>query len=76
MIVAPGHPRFVHDRDRLTAAGVAAGLDAALKLIELLGGTALAQKVQQATQYYADPPVSSALPPTPAQCPIPTSRVR
>ncbi|MFI5001263.1 MAG: DJ-1/PfpI family protein, partial [Reyranellales bacterium] len=31
VIAAPGHPRFVHDRDRLTAAGVAAGLDAALK---------------------------------------------
>ena len=44
---------------------------AALKLIELLGGTELAQKVQQATQYYPDPPVSSTLPPTPAQCPIP-----
>lgn len=71
VVVAPGHPRFVHDRDRLTAAGVAAGLDAALKLIELLGGTALAQKVQQATQYYPDPPVSSTVPPSPAQCPIP-----
>lgn len=71
VIVAPGNPRFVHDRNRLTAAGVAAGLDAALKLIELLGGTALAQQVQQATQYYPDPPVSSTVPPSPAQCPIP-----
>jgi transcriptional regulator GlxA family with amidase domain len=71
VIVAPGHPRFVHDRNRLTAGGVASGLDAALKLIELLGGTALAQRVQQDTQYYPDPPVSSVIPPTPAQCPIP-----
>jgi transcriptional regulator GlxA family with amidase domain len=71
VIVAPGHPRFVHDRDRLTAGGVASGLDAALKLIELLGGTALAQRVQQDTQYYPDPPVSSVIPPTPAACPIP-----
>ena len=71
VIVAPGHPRFVHDRDRLTAGGVASGLDAALKLIELLGGTELAQRVQQDTQYYPDPPVSSAIPPTPAECPIP-----
>lgn len=70
VIVAPGHPRYVHDRDRLTAAGVAAGLDASLKLIEILGGTELAKKVQQATQYYPDPPVSSEVPPTPAQCPI------
>ena len=73
VIVAPGHPRFVHDRDRLTAGGVASGLDAALKLIELLGGTALAQQVQQDTQYYPDPPVHSMIPPTPAECPIPAS---
>jgi cyclohexyl-isocyanide hydratase len=71
VIAAPGHPRFIHDRDRLTAGGVASGLDAALKLIELLGGQELAEKVQQATQYYPDPPVSSAIPATPAQCPIP-----
>jgi cyclohexyl-isocyanide hydratase len=70
VIVEPGHPRFVHDRNRLTAAGVAAGLDASLKLIELLGGTELAQKVQQATQYYPDPPVHSEIPPTPEMCPI------
>jgi transcriptional regulator GlxA family with amidase domain len=73
VIVAPGHPRFVHDRNRLTAGGVASGLDAALKLIELLGGTKLAQRVQQDTQYYPDPPVSSEIPPTPAECPIPMS---
>jgi cyclohexyl-isocyanide hydratase len=73
VIAAPGHPRFVHDRNRLTAGGVAAGLDAALKLIELLGGTKLAQSVQQQTQYYPDPPVSSEIPPAPAQCPIPAS---
>ena len=71
VIAAPGHPRFVHDRNRLTAGGVASGLDAALKLIELLGGTELAQRVQQDTQYYPDPPVSSEIPPTPAECPIP-----
>jgi cyclohexyl-isocyanide hydratase len=72
VIVAPGHPRFVHDRNRLTAGGVASGLDAALKLIELLGNTKLAQRVQQDTQYYPDPPVSSEIPPAPAECPIPT----
>jgi transcriptional regulator GlxA family with amidase domain len=71
VIVAPGQPRFVHDRNRLTAGGVASGLDAALKLIELLGSKELAQRVQQDTQYYPDPPVSSVIPPTPAECPIP-----
>ena len=75
VIVEPGNPRFVHDRNRLTAAGVAAGLDAALKLIELLGGTALAQKVQQDVQYYPDPPVHSTLPPSPAECPIPAGNI-
>jgi len=49
LIVAPGHPRFVHDCDRLTAGGVASGLDASLKLVELLGGKDLAGRAQQAT---------------------------
>jgi cyclohexyl-isocyanide hydratase len=62
----------VLDRNRLTGGGVASGLDEALKLIQLLGGTALAQEVQQQTQYYPDPPVSSVIPPVPPQCPIPT----
>lgn len=69
--VAPGLPRYVHDRDRLTGAGVSSGLDTALKLIELLAGTELAQQVQQATQYFPEPPVSSALPTIPEQCPLP-----
>ncbi len=72
--VAPGYPRFVHDRDRLTGAGVASGLDTALKLIELLAGRDVAEQVQQATQYYPEPPVSSVLPPTPEQCPLPPAR--
>jgi transcriptional regulator GlxA family with amidase domain len=75
LIVAPGHPRFVHDRDRLTAGGVASGLDASLTLVELLGGKDLAGRAKQATQYYPDPPVSSVQPPTPVQCPIPQARV-
>ena len=64
--VTPGHPRFVHDRDRLTG-GVASGLDASLKLVELLGGKDLAVRVQQATHYYPDPPVSRVQLPTPAK---------
>ncbi|OYU41726.1 MAG: thiamine biosynthesis protein ThiJ, partial [Burkholderiales bacterium PBB4] len=46
VIVAPGNPRFVHDRDRLTGGGIASGLDEALKLIELLVGEEHARKVQ------------------------------
>jgi cyclohexyl-isocyanide hydratase len=67
--VADGHPRFVLDRNRLTGGGISAGLDEALMLITLLGGTELAREVQQNTQYYPDPPVRSAIPPAP-QCPL------
>jgi transcriptional regulator GlxA family with amidase domain len=60
--VAPGTPRFVIDRDRLTGGGISSGLDEALALIEMIAGTEVAQSVQQSTQYYPDPPVDSALP--------------
>ncbi|HUB48869.1 MAG TPA: DJ-1/PfpI family protein [Acetobacteraceae bacterium] len=60
--VADGHPRFVIDRDRLTGGGISSGLDEALKLIELLAGRETAISVQQTTQYYPDPPVTSAIP--------------
>nr|WP_315384362.1 DJ-1/PfpI family protein [uncultured Sphingomonas sp.] len=60
--VADGHPRFTEDRDRLTGGGISSGLDEALRLIELLRGTAAAQEAQQTAQYYPDPPVTSAIP--------------
>ncbi len=62
--VADGHPRFVVDRNRLTGGGISSGLDEALQLIELLSGIAAAQGVQQDTQYYPDPPVTSEIPNT------------
>jgi transcriptional regulator GlxA family with amidase domain len=62
ILVADGHPRFVIDRDRITGGGISSGLDEALKLIELLGGRDKAIDVQQTTQYYPEPPVSSAIP--------------
>jgi len=67
--VADGHPRFVLDRNRLTGGGISSGLDEALKLIELLADTETAQGVQQSTQYYPHPPVSSAIPNT-VSCPM------
>lgn len=73
--LAPGNPRFVHDRNRLTGGGVSSGLDTALKLIELLSGRALAEQVQIHTQYYPDPPVSSVIPPSLA-CPLPRARTK
>jgi cyclohexyl-isocyanide hydratase len=60
--VADGHPRFALDRNRLTGGGISSGLDEALQLITLLSGETLAQSVQQTTQYYPDPPVSSEIP--------------
>ena len=60
--VVEGHPRFVVDRNRVTGGGISSGLDEALKLIELIGGTDQAQEVQRTTQYYPDPPVASMLP--------------
>ena len=62
--IADGHPRFWLDRDRLTGGGISSGLDEALKLIELLAGTEAAQGAQKSTQYYPDPPVTSAIPNT------------
>lgn len=69
--VADGYPRFVLDRNRLTGGGISSGLDEALMLIQLLQGTVAAQGVQQTTQYYPDPPVTSELPPPSDECPIP-----
>lgn len=71
--VADGHPRFVLDRNRLTGGGISSGLDEALKLIELLTDTATAESVQQTTQYYPDPPISSEIPNT-ISSPMPTAR--
>lgn len=66
--VVEGHPRFHLDRNRLTGGGVSSGLDEALKLIELLQGTAAAQEAQRVTQYYPCPPVTSVLPPAGPCC--------
>jgi transcriptional regulator GlxA family with amidase domain len=67
--VVDGHPRFHLDRNRLTGGGISSGLDAALELIRLLNGEAVAQHVQQKTQYYPDPPVTSEIPAT-ISCPL------
>lgn len=68
--IVAGHPRYCLDRNRLTGGGISSGLDEALALIELLKGTATAQGVQQTTQYYPRPPVTSDIPQA-TTCPIP-----
>jgi transcriptional regulator GlxA family with amidase domain len=67
--VAPGHPRFCLDRNRLTGGGISSGLDEALELITLLKGTVAAESVQQTTQYYPRPPVTSEIPKA-TSCPV------
>lgn len=68
--VVPGHPRYVWDRNRLTGGGISSGLDESLALIERVFGTAQAESVQQTTQYYPRPPVTSAIPDA-TSCPVP-----
>jgi cyclohexyl-isocyanide hydratase len=72
--VVEGHPRFHRDRDRLTGGGISSGLDEALKLIELLQNADKAKYVQQMTQYYPCPPVTSAIPAA-SSCPIPPVQI-
>jgi len=60
--VADGYPRFIVDRNRVTGGGISSGLDESLELIRLISGEAIAQQVQQVTQYYPCPPVESEIP--------------
>lgn len=60
--VAPGYPRFVVDRNRVTGGGISSGLDEALKLVELIAGTEIAEQVQVTTQYFPKPPVKGTIP--------------
>ena len=49
--------RFVDDGDVITAAGVAAGIDMALHLVERLDSTGAARAVRRYIQYDPEPPV-------------------
>jgi cyclohexyl-isocyanide hydratase len=72
--VVAGHPRYCLDRNRLTGGGISSGLDEALELIQLLKGTSVAQQVQQTTQYYPRPPVTSEIPDA-TSCPVPPVKI-
>jgi len=67
--LASGYPRYCLDRNRLTGGGISSGLDEALMLIQLISGTQKAQDVQQFTQYYPRPPVTSTIVPE-TECPL------
>lgn len=49
--------RFVDDGDLITAAGISAGIDMALHLVQRLAGRERAQEVRRGIQYDPDPPV-------------------
>jgi len=69
-VIEEGHPRYVIDRNRITGAGISAGLDEALAIVELLAGAPAAISVQQSTQYFPKPPVYGTIPPA-GECPVP-----
>ncbi|MEO8907343.1 MAG: DJ-1/PfpI family protein, partial [Microbacteriaceae bacterium] len=51
------HDRYVEDGDIITSAGVSAGIDMALRLVERLAGTERAREVRRGIQYDPQPPV-------------------
>jgi transcriptional regulator GlxA family with amidase domain len=51
------HDRFVDDGDLITSAGVSAGIDMALHLVDRLAGGNRARPVRRGIQYDPQPPV-------------------
>ena len=49
--------RFVEDGDIITSAGVSAGIDMALRLVERLSSTERAREVRRGIQYDPEPPI-------------------
>ena len=60
----PVEERVVQDRNRLTGAGVTAGMDLALRLAELLSSRATAEAIQLGLEYDPAPPFQSGSPRT------------
>ncbi|MDR3175543.1 MAG: DJ-1/PfpI family protein [Desulfovibrio sp.] len=58
------HQRVVVDRNRISAAGVSAGIDMALTLAGMLWGVAAAQEIQLGMEYAPTPPYTSGSPNT------------
>lgn len=63
----PTAQRVVTDRNRLTGAGVTAGMDFGLSLVNALMGPAHASAVQLLAEYDPEPPLHSGSPATAAQ---------
>jgi len=60
----PTNERVVIDRNRITAAGVSAGIDCALKLVSLLRGQETAEEIQLQIEYDPQPPFNCGSPST------------
>jgi cyclohexyl-isocyanide hydratase len=60
----PVHERVVVDGNLVTGAGVASGIDFALKLVAILAGEAVAHEIQLQIEYHPDPPFNSGSPQT------------
>jgi transcriptional regulator GlxA family with amidase domain len=60
----PVEMRYVQDGRILTSAGVSAGIDMSLHLVELLRGTLVAQIIQLALEYDPVPPFNAGSPKT------------
>jgi cyclohexyl-isocyanide hydratase len=58
------HERVVRDRDRITSAGVTAGIDMSIALASELFGETVAQSIQLAIEYDPSPPFDSGSPNT------------
>jgi cyclohexyl-isocyanide hydratase len=60
----PTNERVVIDRNRITASGVSAGIDCALKLVSLLRGQEAAEAIQLQIEYDPQPPFNCGSPST------------
>jgi cyclohexyl-isocyanide hydratase len=60
----PTRERVVIDRNRITAAGVSAGIDCALRLVSLLCGQEAAEAIQLQIEYDPQPPFNCGSPST------------
>lgn len=63
----PSEKRYVQDGKILTSAGVSAGIDLSLHLVELLRGPKFAQIIQLAIEYDPEPPFNTG---SPAKAPL------
>jgi putative intracellular protease/amidase len=60
----PVEGRVVHDRNRITGAGVSAGLDMGLTIVGLLRDAVYAQSMQLLAEYAPEPPLNAGTPRT------------